>query len=75
MTTLKCPVKVMTMTQKKPIHKPWQPQSILITSVEVEDSIAFANYIGWYFAASPLNAAFVTMLAIDKATHEDPFDN
>lgn len=62
------------MGQKAPTHKPWQPQSILITSEEVEDSIIFAQYMGWFFAPSPLNAAFITMLAIDKVIHEDPLD-
>ncbi len=53
----------------------WQPQSVLITSSEVEESILFAQYTGWYFAPSPLNAAFITMLAINKVIHENPIDN
>ena len=53
----------------------WQPQSVLITSQEVSDAISYADYMGWYFAPSPLNAAFVTMLAINKVLHENPIDN
>jgi len=55
--------------------KPWQPGKILITSQEVSDSIAFATYMGWPFCASPLNAAFVVMVAITKVQDENKSDN
>lgn len=51
--------------------KPWQPNKILITSQEVSDSIAYANYMGWYFCPSPINAAFVVMLALMKVQDEN----
>tara|TARA_R110000796_G_scaffold111390_1_gene222913 strand:+ start:121 stop:285 length:165 start_codon:yes stop_codon:yes gene_type:complete len=51
--------------------KPWQPGKILITGQEVSDSIAYANHMGWYFCPSPVNAAFVSMLAIMDLYEED----
>tara|TARA_R100000951_G_scaffold2179_2_gene3708 strand:+ start:3243 stop:3407 length:165 start_codon:yes stop_codon:yes gene_type:complete len=51
--------------------KPWQPNKILITSKEVSDAIAFAEYMGWPFCASPLNAAFVVSVAIMKVQDEN----
>ncbi len=56
-------------------YKPWQPQSVLITPTEVSQSIEEADNMGWYLAPSPINAAFIVMLAINKVTHENSFNN
>lgn len=57
------------------IHKPWQPGKILITSGDVAASIEYADHMGWHFAPSPINAAFVVMLALNKVKNENSSNN
>ena len=54
--------------------KSWQPSRVLISNQEVEDALFIANYNGWYLCPSPINAAFVVMVAIQKVIDENTSD-
>lgn len=52
-------------------HKAWQPGKILITSGEISASVNYATFKGWQFCPSPINAAFVVMLALTRVINEE----
>lgn len=51
--------------------KAWQPNQVLIGHKEVADAIDHAQENGWPLAPSPINAAFITFLAINKVLNEN----
>ena len=51
--------------------KPWEPSQVLITQDEVNASLEYAAFKQWSFCPSPINAAFVTMLAIKNLLNEN----
>lgn len=52
-------------------RQPWQPQLVLIANREVCDAISLAKANGWPMAPSPVNAALVAYLAIEKVLYEN----
>jgi len=52
-------------------NKAWQPNQVLIGHKEVADAIDTAQRNGWPLAPSPINAAFVTFIAINKVINEN----
>jgi TRAP-type C4-dicarboxylate transport system permease small subunit len=53
------------------IHKAWNPSALLITQDEISAALDYADHMGWYFCPSPINAAFVTMIAIQNLYDEN----